>query len=127
MVGIDRQRRSAVPASCRPQRRPRGLEQIAQHDAPGSLVGLDADEQRASIELWASFEVQRSQGLPTWTGTVAATKRVNAGEVYDLFFIGSSKIDQVIAAGKLASDSRVAFAKSGVNVAFRAVGIVSEP
>ena len=94
------------------QRRPRGLEQIAQHDAPGSLVGLDADEQRASIELVASFQVQRSQGRHDMHRHVAATKRVNAGEVHDLVIIGSSNIDQVIAAGKLASGSRVAFAKA---------------
>jgi molybdate transport system substrate-binding protein len=55
----------------------------------------------------------------TWTGTVNATKRVSDGEVYDLVIVGSSSIDQLIGAGKLAQGSRADFAKSGVGVASR--------
>jgi molybdate transport system substrate-binding protein len=57
--------------------------------------------------------------ITTWTGTVNATKRVSAGEIYDLVIIGSNNIDQLIAAGKLASGSRVDFAKTGVGMATR--------
>ncbi len=56
----------------------------------------------------------------SWSGTVAATKRVSDGEVYDLVIIGSSNIDQLIAAWKLAAGSRADFAKSGVGIAIRA-------
>jgi molybdate transport system substrate-binding protein len=70
-------------------------------------------------ELVASFE--KSSGhtvVTTWTGTVNATKRVSDGEVYDLVIIGSSNVDQLIAARKLAS--RTDFAKTGVGIAVRA-------
>jgi molybdate transport system substrate-binding protein len=72
-------------------------------------------------ELVASFE--RSSGhkiVTTWTGTVNATKRVSGGEIYDLVIIGSSNIDQLIAAGELVVGSRADFAKTGVGVAVRA-------
>ena len=72
-------------------------------------------------QLVASFE--KSSGhrvVTTWTGTVNATRRVGGGEIYDLVIIGSSNIDQLIAAGKLIAGSRADFAKTGVGVAVRA-------
>jgi molybdate transport system substrate-binding protein len=72
-------------------------------------------------QLVASFEKTSGHKImTTWTGTVNATKRVGDGEVYDLVIIGSSNIDQLIAAGKLVAGSRADFAKSGVGVAVRA-------
>jgi molybdate transport system substrate-binding protein len=72
-------------------------------------------------QLVASFEKASGHKImTTWTGTVNATKRVGDGEVYDLVIIGSSNIDQLIAAGKLVAGSRADFAKSGVGVAVRA-------
>lgn len=71
-------------------------------------------------ELVAAFE--KSSGhkvVTTWAGTVNATKRVSDGEVYDLIIIGSSNIDQLIAAGKLVAGSRADFAKTGIGVAVR--------
>jgi molybdate transport system substrate-binding protein len=72
-------------------------------------------------ELVAAFEKSSGHKVSTtWAGTVNATKRVNDGEVYDLVIIGSSNIDQLIAAGKLVAGSRIDFAKSGVGIAVRA-------
>ncbi|MFZ4805976.1 MAG: molybdate ABC transporter substrate-binding protein [Hyphomicrobiaceae bacterium] len=72
-------------------------------------------------ELVKSFEAASGHKVvTTWAGTVAATKKVTDGEVYDLVLIGSANIDQLIAAGKLAAGSRVDFAKTGVAMAVRA-------
>jgi molybdate transport system substrate-binding protein len=68
-------------------------------------------------ELVATFDKSHSV-VTTYTGTADASKRVGAGEVYDLVIIGSDAIDQLVAAGKLVS--RTDFAKSGVGVAVRA-------
>ncbi len=71
-------------------------------------------------ELVAAFE--KSSGhkvVTTWAGTVNATKRVSDGEVFDLVIIGSTNIDLLIAAGKLAASSRADFAKTGVGIAVR--------
>ena len=72
-------------------------------------------------ELVASFEKSGEHKVATtWTGTLNATKKVGDGEIFDLVIIGSSNIDQLIAAGKLVAGSRVDFAKAGVGVAVRA-------
>ncbi len=72
-------------------------------------------------ELVAAFEKSSGHKVATtWAGTVNATKKVSDGEVYDLVIIGSSNIDQLIAAGKLAAGSRADFAKTGIGVAVRA-------
>jgi len=71
--------------------------------------------------LIAGFEATSGHKVvTTWAGTVAATKKVMDGEVYDLVLIGSANIDQLVAAGKLAAGSRVDFAKTGVAMAVRA-------
>lgn len=56
----------------------------------------------------------------TWAGTVDATKRINAGEVFDIVLVGSGNVDQMIAGGKLAAGSRTDFAKTGIGIAVRA-------
>ena len=72
-------------------------------------------------QLVADFEkASGHKVVTTWTGTANATKRVGDGEVCDLVIIGSSNIDQLIAAGKLVAGSRADFAKSGVGIAVRA-------
>jgi molybdate transport system substrate-binding protein len=69
-------------------------------------------------QLVASFEKTSGHKImTTWTGTVNATKRVGDGEVYDLVIIGSSNIDQLIAAGKLVAGSRADFAKRALRFA----------
>src|SRR4026208_1621384 len=66
-------------------------------------------------ELVSAFEKSSGHKVATtWAGTVNATKRVSDGEVYDRVIIGSKNIDQLIAAGKLATGSRADFAKTGV-------------
>ena len=53
-------------------------------------------------------------------GGVDAAKRVQAGEDFDIVFLASDAIDQLVTAGYLDADSRVNLADSGVAVAVRA-------
>jgi molybdate transport system substrate-binding protein len=70
-------------------------------------------------ELIASFDKSHTV-VTTYTGTADATRRINAGEVFDLVIIGSDAIDRLTAAGKLVAGSRADFAKSSVGIAVRA-------
>lgn len=71
-------------------------------------------------EIVAAFEkASGHKVVTTWAGTVAATKKVSDGEVYDLIIVGSQNIDQLIAAGKLVAGSRADFAKTGIGMAIR--------
>lgn len=75
----------------------------------------------AYVTLVAAFEMASGHKVATtWAGTESATRRVMAGEAYDIVIIGSRSIDQLIAAGKLAPGSRSDFATSRVGVAVRA-------
>lgn len=74
----------------------------------------------AYATLVSAFELSSGHKVATtWAGTESATRRVLAGEVYDIVIVGSRNIDQLIAAGKLAVGSRADFAKSRVGVAVR--------
>ncbi|MBN8941811.1 MAG: substrate-binding domain-containing protein [Rhizobiales bacterium] len=75
----------------------------------------------AYVTLVASFETASGHKVATtWAGTEGATRRVMAGEAYDVVIIGSRNIDQLVAAGKLTAGSRADFATSRVGVAIRA-------
>ena len=94
--------------------------QASAHAAEIKVIAANALKE-GYAELVASFEKASGHKVnTTWSGTVNATKRVSDGEVYDLVIIGSSNIDQLIAARKLAAGSRADFAKSGVGIAIRA-------
>jgi len=72
-------------------------------------------------ELVTQFEkVSGHKVATTFTGTLDAQKRLAAGETYDLIIMAGPAIDDLIKSGKVASDSRVDLAKSGVGVAVRA-------
>lgn len=71
-------------------------------------------------ELIPHFEKVSGHTVNTiWGGTVAITKRVDGGEVVDIVVIPASGIDGLIKRGKLATGSRVDFAKSNICVATR--------
>ena len=72
-------------------------------------------------DLGAQFE--RSTGVKVAVesvGGVDAAKRVQADEAFDGVVLSANAIDSLIAAGKVAADSRVDLAHSGVAVAVRA-------
>lgn len=52
-------------------------------------------------------------------GGVDAAKRVLAGEVFDIVFLASDAIDQLVVAGQLDAGSKVNLADSGVALAVR--------
>jgi len=72
-------------------------------------------------ELIPQFE--KSSGhrvVATWTGSANITKRIAAGEIYDVVIVGSPVIDEFIKEGKLVPGSRTDLLKSGIGVAVRA-------
>ncbi len=99
-----------------------------------AMASVDAQVQSAEIkviaasavkdaytELVAGFEMSSGHKVSTiWAGTESAATRVIDGEICDIVIIGSLNIDQLIAAGKLASGSRADLAKSRVGIAVRA-------
>ena len=71
--------------------------------------------------LVPQFERASGQTVSTtWAGTVDIVKRMAAGEVHDLIMVSSTEMDELIKQGKVAADSRVDIAKSGIGVAVRA-------
>lgn len=74
----------------------------------------------AYVELVPQFE--RASGhkvITTWTNTVDIVSRIKAGEVTDLAVMSGKAIDELIAAGRFASGSRVYVASSWVAMAVR--------
>jgi molybdate transport system substrate-binding protein len=73
----------------------------------------------AYLELVPQFEQATGHKIATtWAGTVDITRRMAAGEVFDLVIVSSSAVDDLIKQGKLAGP-RVDLAKSGIGVAVR--------
>src|SRR5215471_13523955 len=84
-------------------------------------VMASAAIKEAYLELVPQFEKATEHRVTTtWAGTVDMTKRLTAGEVFDLIIMASPSIDEFIKQGKLVPGSRVDLAKSGVGVAVRA-------
>ena len=74
----------------------------------------------AYLELVPQFE--RSTGhkvATTWSGTTAIMQKMAAGETYDLVFISSTEMEQLIKQGKIVAGSRIDLAKSGIGIAVR--------
>jgi molybdate transport system substrate-binding protein len=68
-------------------------------------------------------QYQRESGRAVATeaaGGVDVAKRIEAGEAADIVVLSKSAIDKLIAAGKLASGSRIDLVKSGISIAVRA-------
>lgn len=84
-------------------------------------VMASAAIKEAYVELVPQFEKTTEHKVATtWAGTVDMTKRLTAGEVFDLIIMAGPSIDNFIKQGKLVPGSRVDLAKSGVGVAVRA-------
>jgi molybdate transport system substrate-binding protein len=74
----------------------------------------------AYVDLVADFEKSSGHTVATtWSGTVNATKKVHAGEIYDLVIVGSDNVDQLVVTGKVVSGSRADFARTGIAAAVR--------
>jgi molybdate transport system substrate-binding protein len=72
-------------------------------------------------DLVARFEATARQRVTVESvGGVDAAKRVKAGEAFDAVVLAANAIDDLIAAGKVLSGSRVDIVKSGVAIAVRA-------
>jgi molybdate transport system substrate-binding protein len=72
-------------------------------------------------DLVARFEATAPQRVTVESvGGVDAAKRVKADEAFDAVVLAANAIDDLIAAGKVVSGSRVDIVKSGVAIAVRA-------
>jgi molybdate transport system substrate-binding protein len=80
------------------------------------VLSTQATEQ-SYRELVPCFERATGHKVTTiFTGTLDADKRLAAGETYDLLIMSRPSIEEHINDGKLAADSRVDIAKSGVGI-----------
>ena len=83
------------------------------------VLSTQATEE-AYKELVPQFEKATGHKVITVsTGTLAANKRLAAGETYDLLIMSAPSIEQHIKDGKVVPGSRVDLAKSGVGVGVR--------
>jgi molybdate transport system substrate-binding protein len=74
----------------------------------------------AYLELVPQFEKSTGYKVSTtWSGTTAIMQKMTAGETYDLVFISSTEMEQLIKQGKIVAGSRVDLAKSGIGIAIR--------
>ncbi len=111
-------RRLIVPLMCAALMAP-----ISVGAALGAEIKLIAANalKESLVELLSAFEKSSGNKVTAnWGGTTAIAKRVGDGEAIDVVMIAAPDIDKLIAEGKLASGSRVDFAKSGVGIAVRA-------
>ena len=84
------------------------------------VLSTQATEE-AYRELVPQFEKASGHKVTTvFTGTLAANKRLAAGETYDLLIMSAPSIEEHIKAGKVVPGSRVDLAKSGVGVGVKA-------
>jgi molybdate transport system substrate-binding protein len=84
------------------------------------VLSTQATEQ-SSRELVPQFEKATGHKVMTlFVGTLDADKRLAAGEQYDLLIMAQASIDQQTKAGKVAANSRVDLARSGVAVGVKA-------
>ncbi len=75
----------------------------------------------AYLEVLPQFEQATGHKVTAaWSSSPDIQKRVAAGEAADLVILGNSGTEELIKQGKLASGSRISFAKSGIGVAVRA-------
>jgi molybdate transport system substrate-binding protein len=99
--------------------------------ALASSLATAASAAEIKVSLPASFKEPYEHLVPiyetenghkvvtTWMGTVETPKRIAAGEVFDVVIIWAPTMNEIVKTGKLAADSRVAIAKSGIGVAIR--------
>jgi molybdate transport system substrate-binding protein len=74
----------------------------------------------AYLELLPQFEKATGHKVTAaWSSTPDIQKRIAAGEAADLVILGNSGTEELIKQGKLATNSRTNFAKSGIAVVVR--------
>jgi molybdate transport system substrate-binding protein len=84
-------------------------------------VMASAAFKEAYIELVPEFERATGHKVVTiWTPTVEMMKRLKGGEIVDLVIIAVDSLAELIKLGRIAPESRVDIAKSGIGVAIRA-------
>ncbi len=75
----------------------------------------------AYTDLLPGFERSTGHHVTTiWGGVNEVAKRVAGGEVADIVILPAAQINDLIGQGKLAPETRVDVAKSGIGVAIRA-------
>jgi molybdate transport system substrate-binding protein len=89
---------------------PAAIKVIASNAVKEALTELVPDFERAS-----GLEV-----VTIWGGTLDISARIGAGEAVDIVILPATRIDELIAQGRLKSGSRVDIARSGIGVAVRA-------
>lgn len=81
------------------------------------LIAANAVKE-ALVEIIGTFESSTGHKVAaTWSGTTPTEKRLASGETFDVIVIGSDAVDRLIAAGKLSSQGRVEFARTGIAIA----------
>jgi molybdate transport system substrate-binding protein len=84
-----------------------GISSMATRQVLEELVALYRDRSDCDVEIESA-------------GGVDVAKRVQAGEAFDVVVLASNAIDQLIASGRLLTDTKVDLVRSGVAVAVRA-------
>jgi molybdate transport system substrate-binding protein len=87
-----------------------------------TLTGISSMATRQLLaDLAALYERQSGHAVKIESvGGVDAAKRVQAGEAFDVVFLASNAIDQLVESGKVIAGSRVDLVRSGIAVAVRA-------
>ncbi|SAL83027.1 molybdate ABC transporter substrate-binding protein [Caballeronia arvi] len=84
-----------------------------------TITGISSMATRGVLnELASAFEARSGQRVAIEsTGGVAALKRIEEGEAFDIVVLASDAIERLVAAGRVAVDSRVRIARSGIAIA----------
>jgi molybdate transport system substrate-binding protein len=74
----------------------------------------------AYLELAPRFERESGHKLSTlWVPSVQMMNRLKGGEIVDVVILSAASLDELVAAGMIARESKVDLARSGVGVAVR--------
>ena len=93
---------------------------VSMSDAAEIKVIASNAVKEAFADLVPGFEKSTGHKVTTvWGGTVDIIKRIAGGEVVDIVIVPAGGIDDLIKQGRLATGSRVDFAKSAIGVAIR--------
>jgi molybdate transport system substrate-binding protein len=87
-----------------------------------SITGISSMATRAVLaDLADAYTLRTGQRVAIEsTGGVAALRRVEEGEAFDLVVLASNALDKLAQAGRIDASSRVSLARSGVAVAVKA-------
>jgi molybdate transport system substrate-binding protein len=84
---------------------------------PITVIASNAVKE-ALAELVPRFIQASGHAVTTiWGGTLDISKRIADGEVVDIVILGADRIEDFIRQGRIAADSRVDIARSGIGVA----------